>query len=235
MARGREETDRVADRRSPGRLVATISHELRNPIQSLEVALSLLEPDLPDRQEGTVRAMRRQLDLAKRLLNDLLELSKLDGSDVRLSRELVDVGQLVRDCARDHLWRFDGDGVALEVHAGDGVKAQVDRHRVSQIVQNLLVNAVRHTPSGGCVHLSCRQREGGVRLEVRDTGVGVDPAHADQLFEPFFRGGTSLRREASLGIGLAIVAGFAEAHGGYAEAHSEGPGLGASFVVWLPE
>lgn len=228
-----------ADRRKD-EFLALLGHELRNPLAPVRNAVGVLRVAGPaDPQLDWARSViDRQVGHMARLVDDLLDVSRVARGMVHLRTERVDLSQLARTAAADRRPAFDRAGIALAVTVPDDpVWARGDPTRLAQVVGNLLDNAAKYTPSGGRVELTLAVDEGARRanVRVRDTGVGIDPAFLPRVFEPFEQGDRSLdRSQGGLGLGLALVKGLVGLHGGEAEAHSDGPGRGAEFVVRLP-
>jgi signal transduction histidine kinase len=202
-------------------------HELRTPITIVRGHLELMGDDPAERRE-TVALVTDELDRMARIVEDLLLLAKAEQPDF-VRREPVEVADLTTDLfvkARslgDRDWRIDG--------CTEGT-VQVDPQRVTQAVLNLARNAVEHTPSGAEIGLGSAWAPDGLRLWVRDTGLGVAPSDRERIFERFARG-AGARRSEGAGLGLAIVRSVAAAHGGRVELDSR-PGRGATFTVVLP-
>jgi two-component system CheB/CheR fusion protein len=229
---------RQADRRK-NEFLAMLSHELRNPLAPLQNSLYVLEHAAPASERATrARAViGRQMVHLTRLVDDLLDVTRLAGSKLRLERGRLDLVDAVRRTAEDHVPLLTSRGIALDVQAPIGpLWMSGDAARIAQVVGNLLANAAKFTPKGGKVTLTLRQAESNVALiQVRDSGVGIRPELLGRLFEPFMQAESTLALSGGgLGLGLAIVKGIAEMHGGSVEAHSEGLGKGAEFIVRLP-
>jgi signal transduction histidine kinase len=132
--------------------------------------------------------------------------------------------------------RYHDERVTLSTDVGTDIAVQADPSRMGQVLANLLDNALRHTPAGGTVRVSCRRAGGGVEIEVADTGEGIEPAHLPHVFDRFYRADPARNSShGGSGIGLTISKALVEAQGGELSAHSDGPGRGASFVIRLPE
>lgn len=210
--------------------LAAVSHDLRTPLAAIiGLALTLERHELSpaDSKELAVRIATnaRRLD---RMVADLLDLDRLSKGVVEPSLERADLAELVPRIV-DESDLLDGRKVSVEVAEAC---ADVDVAQIERIVENLLANAARHTPPDSSVWVSVRPDAGGVLLAVEDDGPGVPADQRRAVFEPFRSAGTE--HAASVGIGLAVVARFAELHGGRAWAE-EREGGGASFRVWLPE
>ncbi|ABS24743.1 PAS domain-containing protein [Anaeromyxobacter sp. Fw109-5] len=227
----------AADRRKD-HFLAVLSHELRNPLAPMWNALGVLER--PDASEDTSRraqaVLQRQLAHLSRLVDDLLDLTRISRGKIQLRPAPLGLTEVVRRAAEDHRPLFAEAGVALDVRLPDApVPVSGDATRLTQIVGNLLLNAVKFTPRGGHVLLELTPGEKDALLRVRDTGVGMDGEMLARLFEPFAQAEVSLERSrGGLGLGLALVRSLAELHGGHVWAHSDGPGAGAEFLVRLP-
>ena len=212
--------------------LSAVSHELRTPLSAvLGYALTLKqdEVNLPaeERAEllGRLAANAQKL---QRLLADLLDVDRLERGIIEPRRHSVDVGELARRIARE----VEVPGRTIEVQA-EPVVAPVDGPKVERIVENLLVNAAKHTPPGSPVRLRVDRAEGGVRIMVEDRGNGVPDHLKESVFRPFERGPGKLAHAPGTGIGLSLVARFAELHGGRAWVEDRSGG-GASFRVFLP-
>jgi two-component system CheB/CheR fusion protein len=218
--------------------LALLSHELRNPLAPIRNGIALLER-VPPGSEQAARAravIERQTAHLVRLVDDLLDVTRIGRGKVVLHAQRLDGREVVRWTAEDLLSMFEERGVALRLSLPAApVWLHADPTRLAQIVGNLLQNAVKFTPRGGAADLSLSAVDGHAELRVRDDGHGIPPGLLDQLFEPFMQAERSLARtQGGLGLGLALVKGLAELHGGSARAHSEGPDRGAEFVVTLP-
>jgi len=211
--------------------LAAVSHELRSPLTSilgLSITLERSEIEEADRNDLLQRlaANARKLD---RLLKDLLDIDRLNRGIVEPQYRTTDVGALARRTVEnlDYL----GDRT-IQVQA-EPVTISVDAAKVERIVENLLMNAARHTSSGRTIWLSVKESEGGVLIAVEDDGEGVPPELRQEIFEPFRQGSAAASRAPGTGIGLSLVARFSELHGGRAWVQ-EREGGGASFRVFLP-
>lgn len=221
------------------RFLNVLSHELRNPLATLRNAIGIL-----DRVESTgeqamhVRAIiRRQIDHLARLVDDLLDVTRISTGKVHLRRARMDVAEVVRRTIEDHGALFSQHGVDLTLDASASpLWVDGDETRVVQVVGNLLANAEKFTSAGGHVTVSVeREPTATAVIRVRDDGEGMEPETLEHLFEPFAQGPSAPRGgRGGLGLGLALAKGLVELHGGAIEAHSAGLSLGAEFVVRLP-
>lgn len=225
------ESLREADRQKSA-FLATLSHELRNPLAPIRFALQSLDGP-PANAARARQVIGRQVDHLVRLVDDLLDLTRITHNKVQLQRRAVDVQQCLREAA---------DAVAHEVQRGghdllitapvSALWVHADADRLVQILVNLLTNAARYTPAGGRIELGAEPAGDQVIFRVRDTGAGLAPADLDRVFDMFVQVGDG--RHGGLGIGLALVKGLVELHGGTVEAESAGTGKGAEFRIRLP-
>ena len=222
---------RDADRRK-SEFLATLSHELRNPLAPIGFALELIENG--DRPDGhAVRVMRRQLRQLVRLVDDLLDATRLASNKVQVRKTRLDLGPVVQQAVEASMPEIQAARHTTHVALpAEPVWVDADADRIAQVVTNLLSNATRYTPAGGRLGLTLTAGEGYAVLSVSDSGVGLERGDAERVFEMFTQvGGPG---SGGLGIGLALVKGIVELHGGRVEAHSEGPGRGSEFRVVLP-
>jgi PAS domain S-box-containing protein len=235
--RAAEEALREADRRK-NEFIRMLSHELRNPLAPIRNSIQVL--DLVDAgSPNALRArqvIRRQVDHLTRLVDDLLDVTRVTSGKMVLAKASHDLAAVVRAAVEDHRALFDSQGLRLEAALPDEpVEALVDAPRITQLLGNLLQNALKFTPAGGWVRVSMRAEGGRARIEVHDSGVGIEPALLGRLFEPFVQGEHSLERSnGGLGLGLALARGVADLHGGTLQAHSDGINQGAQFILLLP-
>ncbi len=229
-----QETDR---RRSE--FLAMLSHELRNPLAAILSGVDILERAEPG-SEPSRRArvvIARQLQQLGRLVDDLLDITRITRHKVQLQRAPVDLVQLLHDAADDHGPMMESRGIRLELELpGTAIWLDADPARLAQVIGNLLQNAAKFTDRGGRVRISLAV-DGGERAVIRvaDTGIGIDPATLERLFEPFTQAERSLARtRGGLGLGLSLVKGLVELHGGTVQATSAGAGCGTEVVVELP-
>jgi PAS domain S-box-containing protein len=228
----REESGRKDD------FLAALSHELRNPLAPIRTSLSVLERVEPGGEDAhkAMAILRRQVDHLVRIVDDLLDVTRIARNKVHLQREPLELGGLVRRTMEDHLPEFEAREIALEGHiATEPLWAEVDGTRVAQVIGNLLGNALKFTPRGGRVDLGLRREGNQAVLSVRDNGAGIAPEMRARLFEPFIQAPQTLdRSRGGLGLGLAMVKGLVELHGGTVDVTSAGPGRGCEFTIRLP-
>jgi PAS domain S-box-containing protein len=213
-------------------ILSAVSHELRTPLAAI-VGLTVTLRDLgaglsPEKRSEMVFYLAEQARRLERLLVDLLDLDRLRHQFLRPRFRATDLGQLVTQVVAEH--EASGRSVVVEV---DPVEAHVDPPKVERIVDNLVANAFRHTPAGSEVHVRVAPGDRGAVISVDDRGPGVDPDERETIFEIFRRGDAGEASGRGTGVGLALVAQFADLHGGRAWVEDR-PGGGASFRVFLP-
>ena len=213
--------------------LATVLHELRQPLGPLRFGLELLkqETTTSPRHQRAVAAMERQVRQLERLLIDLTELASKGQGDLELRLESVDVFEVLRDVVQEGeaLMRAAGHQVSCLLPAAVYVAA--DAVRLRQVFSNLLMNAAKYTDPGGHVVVSATASPSEVAISIADNGRGIDPATLPHIFELFVQEDT---RGAGMGVGLHIVRQIVVKHGGRVEALSQGKGLGSEFIVRLP-
>jgi signal transduction histidine kinase len=187
----------------------------------------------PDQQRA-VEVITRNARRLHRLVTDLLFVAQVDEPGVSLLRTPVDMKRIVREAVQSARLHAQVAGVELRAAGDEGVTVLGDRERLGQLVDNLIANALKFTRAGGRVSVDARRDGDHVRLEVCDTGVGIPEAEVGRVFEAFFRTASAEAGHVpGVGLGLAVAAGIAEAHGGRIDVHSA-PGRGTRFVVELP-
>ena len=231
---------RQADQRKD-EFLATLAHELRNPMAAISMALSLLEssggdPNKSARYQATAR---RQMQALVRLVDDLLDISRITRGTVELRKERTSLAAIVHNAATVTRAAVEGRGHRFEVTVGAGAfPVDVDATRIEQVVVNLLINATKYTDPGGTLSVRLDREEvpgkAEAILRVRDSGRGIPADMLDSIFDIFVQVAPSLDRSTGgLGVGLTLVKQMVELHGGTVRAHSDGPGRGSEFVVRL--
>jgi signal transduction histidine kinase len=225
-----------AANRAKNEFLAMLGHELRNPLGAITTAIHVLNLlGAPDDRAAPLRAIvARQIQHLSRLVEDLLDVSKLVSGKMTLHRQAADL----RDVAVRTLASFREAGKATQ-HlislTGEPVRVHGDSTCLEQVVSNLLDNAVRYTPPGGRIELAIVADAVDAVLTVRDTGVGIRQDALSRIFDPFVQANQTLdRSEGGLGLGLTIVKRLVELHGGTVSASSDGPDRGSEFIVRLP-
>jgi signal transduction histidine kinase len=225
-----------AANRAKDEFLAMLGHELRNPLGAIGSAAHLLDRvGMPDPRAGRpLEVILRQVDHLSRLVDDLLDVSRVTMGKVVLDCRPLDVAQTVGRCVA--LMRSAQKMERHTVHVStEPVWANADEMRVEQIAGNLLMNALKYTPAGGEVDVSVRAEGGHAVIRVKDNGIGLSPSLLPRVFEPFVQGEREMERaQGGLGIGLTLVRRLADLHGGTVQAASDGPGRGSTFTVRLP-
>jgi PAS domain S-box-containing protein len=229
---------RDADRRKD-HFLATLSHELRNPLQAIQAASQVLEargsnPQVAGRALGVIDRQTRQM---WRLVDDLLEISRIAEGKIDLRVSRIDAREVVAAAAETVRPQFEQRRQALRLvtPAADSVPVEVDSVRFTQVVVNLLTNASKYTDEGGHVIVTTEVADGEAHLRVRDNGIGIPSEMLTKVFEPFEQVEAHRdRAQGGLGLGLTLVHRLVQLHGGSVTVHSDGPGHGSEFVVRLP-
>lgn len=220
------------------RFIGTVAHELRNPLAPLWNAVRYLAAarDGPPGQDHAVDVMQRQLAQLERLVEDLVDLTRVRHGKMSVAYRAVVVQELLAEALENCRDQADRQGVALlHVFPPVAIEAEVDPQRMMQVVTNLLNNAIKFTPPGGKVWLTCTTDQSFFMVQVNDNGKGIDALLLPRIFEIFTQSGEGdSRRGAGLGIGLAVVKEIVSLHQGTVEVRSEGPGKGSEFIVRIP-
>lgn len=215
----------------------TLGHELRNPLAPLAMAVHLLgtREDSPIAGQA-IKVINRQIAVLKGLADDLMDMARAQHSGLELSLEPVNVQQLLTDSLADMSGAAKAKGIKLLVVLQEApILIEADRRRLTQVVLNLVGNALKYTPSGGTVFMKAGEEVDEVVIRVDDTGIGIDADMLPRIFE-FFTQDASARKLApgGLGVGLGLVRQIVSEHGGTVAARSQGPGKGAEFTVRIP-
>ncbi|HEX8721975.1 MAG TPA: PAS domain S-box protein [Pyrinomonadaceae bacterium] len=223
--------------RAKDEFLATLSHELRTPLTPILGWTHMIRSGRlgPAETAQGVHVIEKNSHSLSRLINDLLDMSSILSGKMRIERARVELSSVVREAAETVRPQADARSVALEVRAGAGAVVSGDRTRLVQVFWNLLNNAVKFSPEGGRVRVRLRAEDGAARVEVEDDGAGIPAEFLPHVFERFRQAdmGTT-RAHGGLGLGLALVKSFVEAHGGSVAAESAGEGRGSRFTVALP-
>jgi len=219
--------------------LATLSHEMRNPLAAMSNAAQIVSrTDSLNSQmlEEAAAVLVRQCTQMSRLLDDLLEVSRISQGKIELQRKNVPVSTLISDAASAIAPLMESRGLTFHIQpTSKSMLVHVDAVRLQQAIGNLLTNAAKYTEPGGEVWLSTCEEHGHVDIVVRDNGTGIPPDLAKRMFEPFVQGEhNSGGADGGLGIGLALVRTLVELHDGEVWASSQGPGLGSAFTINLP-
>jgi len=217
--------------------LATLAHELRNPLAPVRSGVAILRKERDGAVAGkTLAMMERQLTQMVRLIDDLLDVSRITGDRIELRREPVPLLPVIEQAIEAAKPYLDSGGHAFEWEmTPQPLWVDGDASRLSQVVSNLLTNAAKYTPEGGNVRLVVDREESCARIEVIDNGLGIPPEMLHQVFDLFTQVNRSLHRvQGGLGVGLSLVRRLVEMHDGTVEASSQGLGLGSTFTVRLP-
>ncbi|WP_169977385.1 ATP-binding protein [Tautonia rosea] len=227
------------------RFLAVLSHELRTPLTPVLVTVSsLLESELDPRLRSLLLMVRRNIELEARLIDDLLDLTRISRGELRIERRPIDAHEVVRQSIEICKEAIAAAQLTLSVDLeAESHQIEGDSDRVQQVIWNLLQNAVRFTPSNGTITIRSsnapvpngKDGTSSLVIEIRDSGIGIEPDRLERIFEPFQQGkNPPQRRSPGLGLGLAISRSLAEVHGGTLMVSSNGPGHGSTFTVVLP-
>ena len=217
--------------------LSALSHELRNPLATIVAGLSLLDlSDDKQQTEPTKKIMKRQIDQLCRLVDDLLELTRILNNKIQLKKEKLELNQIAFAATEDYHALYMEKGVKLETQLyEEPIFLCADPVRLTQIIGNLLHNALKFTDQGGKTMVSVRREKKDAVISVKDDGIGIRCEFIPKLFQPFSQDDQSMdRRKGGLGLGLSIVKGIVELHDGSVNAQSEGIGKGSRFSIRLP-
>jgi two-component system CheB/CheR fusion protein len=234
-----QEALREADRRKD-EFLAVLSHELRNPLAPIRNSLFILDRAVPggDQARRAQAIIDRQVGHLTRLVDDLLDVTRIAKNKIRLQCESLNLTSLVRRTIEDHRTLFEKGEVHLEAALpAERIVVNADPTRLAQVVGNLLLNAAKFTGKGGRTQVSLAVDPGTRRAVIRvaDTGVGISPELLPRLFQPFAQADDTMdRSQGGLGLGLVLAKGLVELHGGAISVHSQGIGKGTEFIVRLP-
>lgn len=218
--------------------LATLAHELRNPLAPLRNAVQILNMRIPRAPEtgAALAVIERQMRQMTRLIDDLMDLSRITRNKLELKLQPAKLGDIVHAALETSQPLIEAGGQRFTLKMpGEPIVLDADAARLSQVVSNLLNNAAKFTPRGGHITLEIEREGGDAVLRVRDSGIGITPEALPRIFEMFAQGdGTPERARSGLGVGLTLVRRLVEMHGGTVDAVSEGRNCGAEFVVRLP-
>ena len=236
-ARRAEAALKEADRRKD-EFLAMLSHELRNPLTPIRTALHILKSSAPGTKtfNELLTIMTRQADHLIRLVDELLDASRIARGKIQLQKETVRLSSVVRHAIEEIEPLVAESGHQLLVAGNDGgLWLNCDATRLAQVISNLLNNAVKYSAPGTTIQLFVEQTGGNAVIHVRDQGIGIDERHLPHIFDLFYQSDQTLQRsQGGLGIGLTIVRDIIQLHGGRVVARSEGTGKGSEFIITLP-
>jgi signal transduction histidine kinase len=218
---------------SRSELVAWASHDLRTPVASLKAMVEALEDGVAEPAEY-LAPLRKQVETLEKLVEELFEVACIDARALKLDRRPADVSALARSCVETLRPDAAAAGVRLEARTNGAAMAVCEAEKIERVLRNVLVNALRHTPSGGSVTVSVDTVDGRVRVSVEDTGVGLDPEAERRMFDRFWRGDAArTQTDGGAGLGLTIARGLVVAHGGQIWART-GESGGAKIGFTIP-
>ncbi|UWG96456.1 PocR ligand-binding domain-containing protein [Dehalobacter sp. DCM] len=217
-----------------------LSHELRNPLASMMMSLTLLK-NTPIEEEQAINAIKialRQGEQLTRIVDDLLDVTRITQNKITLQKERVELNKIVQMAVTDYNVQFSERGVTLETHLTSEIDLEADPARLIQVIGNLLHNSVKFSSKGDKTRVAVSRDEVTKEavITIKDTGIGIKPEVLPNLFEPFMQVESTLdRSKGGLGLGLTIVKGIVELHGGTVSVYSQGLGQGTQFTIRLPE
>lgn len=218
--------------------ISILSHELRNPMAVIVTGLSLLEMSDNQAQISKTRdILKRQVRQLTKLVDDLLDLTRINQNKIKLKKEMVDLVSLLQNAVLDIQPKYSQKNIKLQTTLPqEPIYIEADPVRITQCASNLLENALKFTPDGGAISLLLLLENNEAVIRVEDNGVGISSDLLAHIFEPFTQADTTLDRgcDGGLGLGLSIVDGIIRLHGGHVAASSEGAGKGAQFTIRLP-
>jgi signal transduction histidine kinase len=235
LARLQEKAEEAV--RARDEVIAVVSHDLRNPLSSVVTAAELLNRVIPDDQRSermrrAIGAIRRATGQMRRLVDDLLDLGAIESRQLRLNVKPEPADEIVAEALDGHAAMAREQGVGMAFTAAEGAgRVTCDRERIFQVFTNLISNALKFTPAGSTITLAADAEEGFVRFAVADEGPGIEDGDKAHLFDSYWRGRAAPGK--GRGLGLAIVRGIVEAHGGTVGVSSE-KGKGSTFYFRLP-
>ena len=226
-----------AANRAKDEFLAMLGHELRNPLSPILTALQLMKLRGSDDSERERTVIERQVTHLTRLVDDLLDVSRIARGKVELKEETFEIAEVIAKAVEMSAPLLEQRSHALDVQAPRrGLTVTGDATRLSQVISNLLTNAAKYTPTGGRVTIRAAEEDGEVVVRVRDTGIGIAAEVLPTIFDLFVQERqASDRSQGGLGLGLTIVRNLVARHGGAVSAHSDGPGCGSEFTVTLPK
>lgn len=217
-------------------LIGDVAHELRTPLTTIKGSMEALMDGVLPANEATFQQVYGEADRLQRLVSDLQELSRVEARAYPLHPRPVNLGSLIQGVATRLKPQFEEKGVTLHTHVSPHLPSVgADEDRLTQVLTNLLGNALQYTLEGGTVEIHAEQKDNNLQVTISDTGIGIPAEHIPHLFDRFYRVDKSRSRAGGgSGIGLTIARYLVEAHGGRMGVESEGPGKGSRFLFTLP-
>jgi len=216
--------------------LASLSHELRNPLAPIKSSLELVRlKHVPDDVLEEIEIIEHNFDHMAKLLNDLLDVTRFTRGAITIVKRQLDLRTIIERALKSSDTLLQKANIALHVtYPPETLRIQADETRIEQAIRNLLSNASKFTPPRGAISVELRREGDDVLISVKDTGEGIDPRDLPYIFELYYRGRNAKEAGTGLGIGLVLVDQIARLHGGSAEAKSSGPGKGSEFILRLP-
>ncbi|HEY0961709.1 MAG TPA: HAMP domain-containing sensor histidine kinase [Pseudomonadales bacterium] len=213
------------------RFIASIAHDLRNPLGSMSITAELLRRQQPSEATRIVEVLSRQIKVLERLVSDLLDTAHIESGHLKLTMAPHDIGALVRDAVELHA--STSNLHKLDLQASDNLLCPCDDARLTQVINNLLSNAIKYSPNGGTITVRALRTANAVTISVADEGIGIHAEDLAGIFKPFQRTTATRATIPGIGLGLSASRRIIEAHGGTLTVQSE-PGHGSTFTVSLP-
>jgi two-component system CheB/CheR fusion protein len=231
MEKALQEADRRKDE-----FLATLAHELRNPLAAIRSAIDVLRVGDEEKREAGRQVIERQLEQVIRMVDDLLDISRITQGKIKLRIERISVASIIESALETTRTLFQaGQHELMVTLPAEPLYLNADPTRIAQVFLNLLTNSARYTDAGGKIEVSAERVGEQVVTSIKDTGIGISPTMLPHVFELFTQGvRASEKAQGGLGIGLSLVKKLTELHGGTVEAHSAGPGQGSEFIIRLP-
>jgi signal transduction histidine kinase len=214
------------------RFIASIAHDLRNPLSSISIVSQMLIAHSKEKEQELSRMIYRQVKNLDRLVSDLLDTIRIEAGQMNLSVSVQDIGLLVKDSVDIYRAGSGLHGLVTEIH-GEPLLCECDGGRISQVINNLLSNAVKYSPNGGTVNVKGWKEREEIKFSVSDQGIGIDAQDIESIFQPFQRAKATRETIPGIGLGLSASKRLMEAHSGKLEVSST-PGKGSTFTVTLP-
>ncbi len=217
-------------------LIGDIAHELRTPLSTIKGSMEGLIDGVLPAGKDTYFQVHQEAERLQRLVDDLMDLNRVESGAIRLERESTSIKGLIGNTTKRLSWQFEEKGVSLELNIPDGLpQVSVDTDRIGQVFINLIGNSLQYTPTGGSVLISGEEQNSQILIKISDTGIGLSADNISKIFTRFYRVDKSRSRAGGgSGIGLTIAKHLIESHGGEIGAASEGLGRGSIFWVLLP-
>ncbi|HZK57693.1 MAG TPA: PAS domain-containing sensor histidine kinase [Clostridia bacterium] len=227
-----EEADKNKDK-----FISVLSHELRNPLAAILAGVQMLDiTQDADLIAKSKEVIKRQTDKLCRLVDDLLELTRITQNKINLKKRNINLNEIIENTVEDITLNYQEKGVKIETEfQAEPIWLNADPLRIAQIIENILYNALTFTQENGTVHLTLKTEGDCAIINIKDNGIGICPEILPHLFTPFTQADDTLdRRNSGLGLGLSIVRGIVDLHGGTINAYSDGLGEGSKFTICLP-